>query len=116
MKTYFWLGSIIVTAWLVLPGCKDSNSPTGNVPVSERPAGEAKLSDSDLEKAVRAKLESDDQIRAANLKVDAEADDNKVSIKGTVASQDVRMKAIELAKSAQPGLTVNDEIEVRPAG
>jgi hypothetical protein len=116
MKTYYWITPIVFSACLVLPGCKDSNSPNGRVPVSERPAGEAKLSDSDLEKAVRAKLESDDQIRQANLSVDAEANDNKVSIKGTVASQDIRTKAIELAKSAQPGLTINDEIEVRPAG
>jgi hypothetical protein len=33
-----------------------------------------------------------------------------------VASQDLRTKAIELAKSANPGVTINDEIEVRPAG
>lgn len=116
MTTYFWLSSIFLSACLVLPGCKDSNSPNGNVPVSERPSGETKLSDSDLENAIRAKLASDDQIRQANLSVDAEAEDNKVRIKGTVASQDARTRAVELAKSVQPGLTVTDEIEVRPAG
>jgi osmotically-inducible protein OsmY len=74
------------------------------------------MSDADLEKAIKAKLESDTQTRQANLSVDAETSENKVSLKGTVPSQEIRTKAVELAKSVQPGLTINDEIEVRPAG
>jgi osmotically-inducible protein OsmY len=74
------------------------------------------MSDSDLEKAIRAKLESDEATRQANLSVDADADENKATLKGRVTSQDVRTKAVELARSVQPGLTVNDEIEVQPAG
>jgi osmotically-inducible protein OsmY len=74
------------------------------------------MSDADLEKAIKSKLDADEQTRQANLSVDAEVKDNKVSIKGTVPTQDVRAKAIELVKSVQPGLTVNDEIEVKPAG
>jgi osmotically-inducible protein OsmY len=74
------------------------------------------MSDSDLEKAIRAKLESDEATRQANLSVYADADENKATLKGKVTSQDVRTKAVELARSVQPGLTVNDEIEVQPAG
>jgi BON domain len=116
MKTFLWVTPMVLSAGLILPACKDSNSPNSNMPASERPADATKMSDADLEKAIRAKLESDDQIRQANLSVDAEAKENKVSIKGTVPSQDIRTKAIELARTAQPGLTINDEIEVRPAG
>jgi osmotically-inducible protein OsmY len=73
------------------------------------------MSDSDLEKAVRAKLESDAQLEDAKLDVDANADKNEVTISGTVRSQDMRTKAVELAKSAQSGITVNDKIDVKPA-
>lgn len=111
---FLWLSPLVLSASLVLPGCQDSEAPESNV-VSER-SREGGMSDTDLEKAVRAKLESDDQIRQANLSVDAEAKENKVNIKGTVTSQDVRTKAIELARSVKPSLTITDEIEVRPAG
>jgi hypothetical protein len=86
-----------------------------STPRSDAPGGSAKMSDSDLEKAVKAKLTSDEQLRGANLKVDANADKNEVTISGTVRSQDQRAKAVELAKSAHSGVTVNDKIDVKPA-
>ena len=117
MKKLLWMTPIVLTVGFALPGCKDaSDRPGANTQVAERPADSGKMSDADLEKAIKTKLESDEQTRQAKLSVDAEAKDNKVSIKGTVPSQDVRAKAIELVKSVQPGLTVNDEIEVKPAG
>jgi osmotically-inducible protein OsmY len=73
------------------------------------------MSDSDLEKVIRTKLESDDAVKQANLSVSADVDDNKATISGTVVSQDLRAKAIDLAKSAQPGLTIEDKIDVKPA-
>jgi osmotically-inducible protein OsmY len=116
MKKFLWMTPIVLTAGLALAGCKDaSDRPSTIAPVAERADG-VKMSDADLEKAIKSKLEADEQTRQANLSVDAEVKDNKVSIKGTVPTQDVRAKAIELVKSVQPGLTVNDEIEVKPAG
>jgi len=41
--------------------------------------------------------------------------DNKVKISGTVVSQEMRTKAVDLAKSVQPGITIEDEIEVKPS-
>jgi osmotically-inducible protein OsmY len=38
-----------------------------------------------------------------------------VTLSGTVRSQEVRNKAVDLAKSAHSGLTVNDKIDVKPA-
>jgi osmotically-inducible protein OsmY len=100
-----------------LPGCKDSTTPGTNTPTTEQRGGETnKMSDSDLEKAIKARLESDNDIKQANLSVNADISENKATIKGKVGSQDLRAKAIDLAKSAQPGVTINDEIEVRPAG
>ena len=117
VKSLFWLTPMVLSASVIFSACKDSNAPTGSAPTSEQRANKnTKMSDADIENAIRAKLESDAQTREANLSVDAEADANKVVIKGTVSSQDARTKALELAKSVQPGLTINDEIEVRPAG
>ena len=74
-----------------------------------------KMSDADLEKTIRAKLESDDAVKQSNLSVSVDVADNKATLSGTVVSQDLRNKAIDLAKSAQPGLIVEDKIDVKPA-
>jgi len=74
---------------------------------------EAKVSNSDLEEAVKAKLSTEEQLRTADLDVEANADKNEVTISGTVQSQEQRNTAIQLAKSE--GVTVNDKIDVKPA-
>jgi osmotically-inducible protein OsmY len=114
MKTLAWLTPVVFSAALILPGCEDSS--TSNTTAPENRTTAAKMSNSDLELVVRTTLESDQDIKDASLSVRAEVDENKVTISGTVPSQDIRSKAIELARAAQPGLIVNDEIEVKPAG
>jgi osmotically-inducible protein OsmY len=125
MNKMLWLVPVLLSGSLIATGCKDANAPSTNAPATPSVSGPSpdraatstsKMSDSDLEKAIRAKLESDEATRQANLSVDADADENKATLKGKVTSQDVRTKAVELARSVQPGLTVNDEIEVQPAG
>ena len=125
MNKMLWLVPVLLSGGLIAPGCKDANAPSTNAPATPSVSGPSqeraatstsKMSDSELEKAIRAKLESDEATRQANLSVDADADENKATLKGKVTSQDVRTKAVELARSVQPGLTVNDEIEVQPAG
>jgi osmotically-inducible protein OsmY len=71
------------------------------------------VSNFDLEEAVKAKLSTEEQLRTADLDVEANADKNEVTITGTVQSQEQRNTAIELAKSE--GATVNDKIDVKPA-
>lgn len=115
MKYLFWLKPVVVSSLLILPGCdkgKDDRAPTSE---STPGAAATKMSDADLEKAIRAKLESDDAIKQANLSVRVDVDANKATLLGNVASQDLRNKAIDLAKSAQPGLTIEDKIDVKPA-
>lgn len=105
---------------LVVAGCDDRDrrpaqtSPGPTSPGVSAPSA-AKMSDSDLEKAVRAKLETDAALKEAKLDVDADADKNQVTLSGTVRSQEVREKAVELAKSAHSGITVTDKIDVKPA-
>ena len=71
---------------------------------------------SELENAVKAKLQSDEQLRNASINVSADAEKNAVTLSGTVPSQDARNKAVKLAKSAHSGITVKDQIEVKPVG
>ena len=73
------------------------------------------LSSSDLENAVKAKLQSDDQLRTASINVNADADKKEVTLSGTVPSEELHSRAIDLAKSAQAGVNVNDKIDVKPA-
>jgi len=73
------------------------------------------MSNSDVENAIKAKLQSDEQLRAANIKVDADADKKEITLSGTVPSQELRTRAVDLAKSTQAGMTVNDKIDVKPA-
>ena len=115
MKRLFWMTPIVLGCALILPGCdKGQNDRT---PASESGPGATatKMSDSELENAIRAKLESDESIKQANLSVSADADANKATLSGKVDSQELRTKAIELAKSAQPTLTIEDKIDVKPA-
>jgi osmotically-inducible protein OsmY len=84
-------------------------------PTSASPSA-SKISDFNLEKAVRAKLEDDAQLKEADLSVNAIAERNEITLSGTVRSRAARERAIELAKSAKPGILVNDKIDVKPAG
>lgn len=117
MKKFIWLTPLLLGLNLILGGCDDRSRQPANqaTPSPSATPSASKVSDSDLEKAVRAKLESDAQLKDAKLDVDANTDKNEVTISGTVRSQDMRTKAVELAKSAQSGITVNDKIDVKPA-
>jgi osmotically-inducible protein OsmY len=76
----------------------------------------ASMRDSDLENAVRVKLETDPQLTSAYLSVNADAVRNEVTLSGIVRTHAARKKALGLAKSAKPGVAVNDKIDVKPAG
>lgn len=115
MKRLFWMTPIVLGCALIFPGC--DKGPDDRAPTSESGPGASamKMSDAELEKAIRAKLESDNAIKQANLSVSADAEANKATLSGEVDSQELRNKAIELAKSAQPTLTIEDKIDVKPA-
>jgi osmotically-inducible protein OsmY len=69
----------------------------------------------ELERTIRAKKFANDEIlKRAELDVMVQADKNEATLSGTVSSAQVRDQAIQLARSAQSGLTVNDKIAVRP--
>jgi hyperosmotically inducible protein len=70
--------------------------------------------DADLEQSIKARLDSDPSIQSANIGVATNAASNEATLSGTLPSESLRLRAVELAKSAQPNLVVTDKIEVRP--
>jgi osmotically-inducible protein OsmY len=48
------------------------------------------------------------------LSVSADADHNTATISGTVESEEMRSRAVEMARSAHPGLIIEDKIDVKP--
>jgi osmotically-inducible protein OsmY len=77
---------------------------------------ETTRSKADLESAVKAKFKADEQLRSADLGVSANSTNNEITLSGSVESEALRSKAVDLAKSVDSGLTVNDQIEVKPSG
>jgi BON domain-containing protein len=73
-------------------------------------------SNADLEYAVKAKLKADEHLRSAELEVNADSATSEITLSGSVESEALRSKAVNLAKSVDSGVTVNDQIEVKPSG
>jgi osmotically-inducible protein OsmY len=48
--------------------------------------------------------------------VQADITKNEVTLSGTVESEAVRSRAVELAKTAHAGVVVNDRIIIKPGG
>jgi len=80
----------------------------------DRDTGQTAMTDSQLKDAIKSKIDSDAQLSAAGLSISADADRNEATLSGTVESQDMRTKAVQLAKSANSGLVVTDKIDVEP--
>ena len=98
---------LISLGFLMLAGC----SQTGSTTSANAPSA---MSDSDLQNAIQARLNSDPDLNAAKLDVDAHAKDNKVTLKGTVTTESMRLRAVELAKAGNPNLEITDKIDVKP--
>jgi len=98
---------LISLGFLMLAGC----SQTGSTTSANAPSA---MSDSDLQNAIQARLNSDPDLNAAKLDVDAHAKDNKVTLKGTVTTESMRLRAVDLAKAGNPNLEITDKIDVKP--
>jgi hypothetical protein len=76
-------------------------------------AGGEMLTDASLQDRIESKINSHPDLSAAGLSVDADADRLEATVSGTVGSYYLRSKALELARSAYPGLNVESKIEVK---
>ena len=94
---------------LVVPlACTNGN------PSTQAAKEPGRITDSDLKNKIEGGIKSDPQLQAADLSVSADADKNRATISGTVESEAMRSNAIEIARAAQPGLTIEDKIDVKP--
>jgi osmotically-inducible protein OsmY len=105
-----FLGLTLLGFSLSLNGCAAADSREATT----GPATKAQMTNSELEERIKAKFKTDAQLDAANLSVDANVDRNEITLSGTVGSESLRTKAIELAKSAHAGLIVTTKIDVKP--
>lgn len=108
MKNYMIAITLAVFLLVGLAGCETAT--TQNATNTSK----ATMSDSDLENAIKAKIESDAQLKAAGLSIDADVEDKTATLSGTVENQALRTKAVDLAKSTLTGLVVTDKIDVKP--
>ena len=108
MHKSLFVSMIALVLTMGFMGCEPGGDDSG------RAESKAVLSNSDLENHIKAKLDTDEQVRAANLSIIADARKQEATLSGTVESEALRSKAVELAKSAHSGLTVNDLIDVKP--
>jgi osmotically-inducible protein OsmY len=108
MRKLFLTSFIVMTLGLALMAC----APTDPIGSTSKPA--TMMTDSELEARIKAALNTDAQLEAADLNVRADADKNEATISGEVWAQSIRAKAVNLAKEASPGLVLNDKIEVKP--
>jgi osmotically-inducible protein OsmY len=119
MIKFIWLIPLLISFNIVFTGCDERGRQPGigngnSKSIHKLERMNAAMRDSDLENAVRAKLETNPQLKSADLSVNADAVRNEVTLSGTVRTHAAREKAIELAKSAKPGVLVNDKIDVKP--
>jgi osmotically-inducible protein OsmY len=106
------MAALCLTLVISFSACSNAGNRAG-----DRAAGNnnnQKLSNSDLEQRVKERFNSDPQLSTADLKINADADNNEVKLSGSVANEAERSKAVDLAKSAVPGATVTDTIDVKP--
>src|SRR6266853_2121194 len=68
---------------------------------------------SDMQQSIKTQLSSNPQLQG--IGVDAKADKNEVTLSGTVPTEDLRTKAVDLAKTGRPNLVVTDKIDVQPS-
>jgi hyperosmotically inducible protein len=108
MRKLFLASFVVVAFGLILTAC----APAESTDTTNKPA--ANMTDSVLENKIKAKFDSDAQLKAADLSVSADADKNEATISGVVGTQSLRTKAVDLAKGASPGLILTDKIEVKP--
>ena len=75
---------------------------------------ERTLTDSQLKDQIQDRINSDAELRAADLSIKADADHNMATLSGTVPSEALRTRALDMTKAVRPGLTVEDKIDVKP--
>ena len=115
-RIIFILAILALSAAVAILACGRANEPKkpqADAASVALGAGSPSSANVKLEKVVKAKFDSDEQLKSANLSVVADVTKNEVTLSGTVDSEAMRAKAVELAKTAQVGVIVIDRISVK---
>jgi hyperosmotically inducible protein len=95
---------LLLLITMAFSACEPTTSSSPSPPVT----------DSELESQIRAKLNSDTQLKTAGIEVRANATRNEATLTGEVPTPALEQRAIELTRGVRTGLVVNDKIEVKP--
>jgi hyperosmotically inducible protein len=110
MSKVLFASFLFIALAVGMTACESDNTGGSRATTSPSPA----MSDSDLKNAIKTRLDSDPQLKADDLGVSADADKNTATLSGTVESEALRTKAVEMARAAHSGLVVTDKIDVKP--
>jgi len=110
MSRVIFASFLLIALALGMTACEADNGAGSRATSTPQP----KMSDSDLKTAIKTKLDSDAQLKAADIDVSADVEDNKATLSGTVESQALRTRALELARAAHSNLIITDKIDVKP--
>jgi osmotically-inducible protein OsmY len=72
------------------------------------------MTDDQLENSIESRIHADARLSAYNIDVDADVSDNKVTLSGAVPSEELRTRAVDLAKEGNGQLVIADKIDVKP--
>jgi osmotically-inducible protein OsmY len=72
------------------------------------------MTDAELEQSIQSRFDTDPDLKAAKLDIDANVKDSKVKLSGTVPTEALRNEAVQMAKAVRPTLEITDKIDVKP--
>ena len=106
MKTFITTAVGVLALAFGLAACSESPKAADNA---------NKMTNGDLERAVTSSINGDSALVPYKIDVSGDVDKNAVTLSGTVPTEALRTRAVELAKSGRPNLVVTDKIDVKPA-
>lgn len=109
MKKLIFAALVVAVPSLGSMSCSDLGGDGAKMTDSANP-----MSNAELAASIKRSLDADDQLKIANLKVNADKDKKVATLSGTVESLSLRSKALDLARSAQPDVTIQDQIDITP--
>jgi osmotically-inducible protein OsmY len=106
MKTFIKTAVGVLSLAFGLAACSESPKAVDN--------NATKMTNGDLERTVTASINGDSALVPYKIDVSGDVDKNAVTLSGTVPTEALRTRAVELAKSGRPNLLVTDKIDVKP--
>ncbi|MEO5924692.1 MAG: BON domain-containing protein [Bryobacteraceae bacterium] len=87
----------------VFTGCSETTKPV-----------DVGMTDTQVEDGIKSRYAADADLARADLKVDADVSDHKLTVSGSVTTEAARVRAVDMAKAFEPSLLLTDKIDVKP--